>query len=84
MIEFIVQHPIQSVIILFILLGVLSCLEILFRRKFSNNQTVCSDGVTVTKTGKSVEITDERGTRIVIKGEITDEITINGKSVFKS
>lgn len=82
MIEFIVQHPIQSVIILFILLGVLSRLEILFRRKFSNNQTVCSDGVTVTKTSKSVEIVDERGTRIVIKGDFADEITINGKSVF--
>ena len=81
MIEFIVQHPIQSVIIVFSIMFLLARVEIWFRRKFSNQQTACSDGMTVIQVGDTIEITNDRGTRIVVQGKRGDSITVNGKSI---
>lgn len=81
MIEFIVQHPIQSAIILFVCFGVLSRFELFIRRRYSNFQRIESDGMVVTQKGSTVEIVDERGTRIVVEGAKAGKIEVNGKTV---
>jgi phage anti-repressor protein len=81
MIEFIVQHPVQSAIILFVCFGVLSRFEIFIRRRYSNFQRIESDGMVVTQKGSTVEIVDDRGTRIVVEGAKAGKIEVNGKTV---
>lgn len=81
MIEFIVQHPVQAAIILFVCFGVLSRFEIFIRRRYSNFQRIKSDGMVVTQKGSTVEIVDEQGTRIVVEGAKAGKIEVNGKTV---
>ncbi len=81
MLNFIVQHPIQSVLILFVILGVLAYFEIWFRRVFNNTQTYEENGLKITRKGRAVEITDDNGTHIQVGGGNKGKVTINGKTV---
>lgn len=81
MLDFITQHPVQSSLILFAVLGVFASFEILFRRVFRKNQITEENGLKIIRKGRSVEIIDEHGSRVFVESGGKGKIVVNGKTV---